>query len=280
MKKIQNLFLLSIIMMACTVNAQDNAGLRLPAGFSATLFANNIGSSRHISITKSGIVFAKLNAPNKEGKAIIRLEDANKDGIADKINGWGNYGGTGIYVRDKNLYASSDQGIFLYQLNDQDEVVNPTTPKVIVKDLIDRRQHSSKSITLDPQGNIYVNIGAYSNACQEKDRMPGSQGMMPCPILDSAGGIWKFDGQKENQVYGDGKRYATGLRNVIGLDWNTQTNSLFVTQHGRDQLNSFYPQYYSDNQNAELPAAKIRQRRRSHVWLSKNKLKRLGWIHS
>jgi glucose/arabinose dehydrogenase len=254
MKKIQNLFLLSIIMMACTVHAQDNAGLRLPAGFSATLFANNIGSSRHISITKSGIVFAKLNSPNKEGKAIVRLEDANKDGVAEKISGWGNYGGTGIYVREKQLYASSDQGIFMYQLNEQDEVVNPTAPKVIVKDLIDRRQHSSKSITLDPQGNIYVNIGAYSNACQEKDRMPGSKGMMPCPILDSAGGIWKFDGQKENQVYGDGKRYATGLRNVIGLDWNTQTNSLFVTQHGRDQLNSFYPQYYSDNQNAELPA--------------------------
>jgi hypothetical protein len=60
MKKIQNLFLLSIIMMACTVNAQDNAGLRLPAGFSATLFANNIGSSRHISITKSGIVVKPL----------------------------------------------------------------------------------------------------------------------------------------------------------------------------------------------------------------------------
>ncbi len=129
MKKIQNLFLLSIIMMACTVHAQDNAGLRLPAGFSATLFANNIGSSRHISITKSGIVFAKLNSPNKEGKAIVRLEDANKDGIAEKISGWGNYGGTGIYVREKQLYASSDQGIFMYQLNEQDEVVNPTAPK-------------------------------------------------------------------------------------------------------------------------------------------------------
>lgn len=155
-------------MMACTAKAQDNAGLRLPAGFSATLFANNIGSSRHITITPSGVVFAKLNAPNKEGKAIIRLEDSNKDGIAEKISGWGEYGGTGIYVRGKNLYASSDQGIFLYQLNDQDEVINPNAPKVIVKDLIDRRQHSSKSITLDPQGNIYVNIGAYSNACQER----------------------------------------------------------------------------------------------------------------
>ena len=154
--------------MACTAKAQDNAGLRLPAGFSATLFANNIGSSRHITITPSGVVFAKLNAPNKEGKAIVRLEDTNKDGIAEKISGWGEYGGTGIYVRGQNLYASSDQGIFLYQLNDQDEVINPTSPKVIVKDLLDRRQHSSKSITLDPQGNIYVNMALIQMLVKKK----------------------------------------------------------------------------------------------------------------
>jgi glucose/arabinose dehydrogenase len=244
----------AVLFLMVVSEAQPNAGLKLPSGFTASLFANNIGAARHIAITQNGVVFAKLNAPNKEGKSIIRLEDTNKDGVAEKITGWANYGGTGIFVRGSNLYASSDENVYLYQLNAKDEVTNPTSPKTIVKGLLDRRQHSSKSIVLDPQGNIYVNIGAYSNACQEKDRTPGSKGMTPCPILDSAGGIWKFDGQKENQVYADGKRYATGLRNVIGLDWNNTTNSLFVTQHGRDQLNSFFPTMYSDNQNAELPA--------------------------
>ncbi len=247
---------LALVFAAINIvsNAQNNAGLKLPAGFKASLFADTIGSARHIAITSNGVVFAKLMYPNKAGKSIIRLEDKNNDGVADKISGWGKYGGTGIFVKGKSLYATSNTGVFLYQLNDQDEVVDPLGPKTIVEGLIDRNQHESKSITLDGQGNIYVNIGAYSNACQEKDRMPGSKGMMPCPVLDSAGGIWKFDSQKENQVYGDGIRYATGLRNVVGLDWNTQTNSLFVTQHGRDQLNSFYPKLYTADQNAELPA--------------------------
>ena len=182
------------------------------------------------------------------------MEDANGDGIAEKISGWGKYGGTGIYVKGNQLYASSDDAVYLYQLDANGEVTNPTAPKTIIQNLHSRRQHASKSITLDPQGNIYVNIGAYSNACQEKDRSVGSKGMMPCPILDSAGGVWKFDGKKENQSYAEGKRYATGLRNVIGLDWNNQTNSLFVTQHGRDQLNTFYPTMYTDAQNADLPA--------------------------
>ena len=244
----------AFIAASFAVNAQDNAGLKLPDGFKATLFANGIGSARQIAITSNGVLFAKLMYPNKGGNSIIRMEDKNNDGIADQVSGWGKYGGTGIFVKGKNLYATSDNDVYLYQLNDKDEVENTASPKTIVKGLIARNQHASKSITLDGQGNIYVNIGAYSNACQEKDRMPGSKGMMPCPILDSAGGIWKFDGQKENQVYGDGKRYATGLRNVVGLDWNKQTNSLFVMQHGRDQLNSFYPTLYNDAQNAELPA--------------------------
>ncbi len=254
MKNLKNIFLSSVMMISLGANAQTNAGLKLPEGFKATLFADSIGSARHITITPNGVVFAKLMYPNKAGNSIIRLEDANKDGLADKITGWGKYGGTGIYVKGNNLYATSDNDVYLYQLNDRDEVVNPLSPKTIVKGLIAKNQHASKSITLDGQNNIYVNIGAYSNACQEKDRIKGSKGMMPCPILDSAGGIWKFDGSKENQVYGDGKRYATGLRNVVGLDWNKQTNSLFVMQHGRDQLNSFYPEFYSDAQSAELPA--------------------------
>ena len=256
MKRNKMILVLTMVLLFCGValQAQENAGLKLPAGFKATLFADTIGSARHIAITSNGVIFAKLMYPNKAGNSIIRLQDQNKDGVADNIKGWAKYGGTGIYVKGNRLYASSDNDVYLYQLNEKDEVVNPLTPTTIVKGLLAKNQHASKSITLDGQNNIYVNIGAYSNACQEKDRMKGSKGMFPCPILDSAGGIWKFNGNKENQVYGDGERYATGLRNVVGLDWNTQTNSLFVTQHGRDQLNSFYPELYSSEQSAELPA--------------------------
>ena len=184
--QILSLFLFALSIMG---KAQENAGLKLPAGFKASLFADNIGSARHIAITKSGVLFAKLNNPNKEGNSIVRLEDANHDGVAEKINGWAKYGGTGIYIKGNSLYASSNEAIFKYDLNSQDEVVNPLTPLTVVSGLIDRREHNSKSITLDMANNIYVNIGAYSNACQEKNRMPGSQGMKPCPILDSAGGI-------------------------------------------------------------------------------------------
>jgi glucose/arabinose dehydrogenase len=133
-------------------------------------------------------------------------------------------------------------------------VADTTHPEIIVRGLINRRQHASKSITLDNAGNIYVNIGAYANACQEQDRTKGSKGRMPCPILDSAAGIWQFNDAKLNQTYADGKRYATGLRNVVGLDWNKENDQLFVMQHGRDQLFQLYPELFDAKQSAELPA--------------------------
>jgi glucose/arabinose dehydrogenase len=103
------------------------------------------------------------------------------------------------------------------------------------------------------QGNIYVNVGAFTNSCQEN---PGlhSKGKMPCNILDSAGGIWQFKADKLNQTYGDGVKFATGLRNVVGLDWNNQANQLFVMQHGRDDLHNLWPELFTERDNAEKPA--------------------------
>lgn len=85
MKK-QFLFLMLVMFsLTISVNAQENAGLTLPQGFKANVFAQNLGSPRHIAITSKGVLFAKLNYPNKEGKSIVRLEDTNGDGVADKI---------------------------------------------------------------------------------------------------------------------------------------------------------------------------------------------------
>ena len=182
------------------------------------------------------------------------MKDLNGDGIVDTVFGFGKYTGTGIAIKNGYLYASSDEEVFRYKLNDKNEVINPDQPEKIITGLINRHQHESKSIALDNDGNIYVNIGAYANACQEKDRTLHSKGRMPCPILDSAGGIWQFKADKLNQTYVDGIRYATGLRNVVGLDWNNQTNTLFVMQHGRDQLHDNWPELFDSKQSAELPA--------------------------
>jgi len=232
---------------------EDNAGLTLPSGFSALKVIENTGQARHIAVTKQGDIYIKL-ARAKDGKGILFLQDENKDGRMEVQSGFGNYGGTGMYLKDGYLYASSNEEVFRYKLNDQEEVTDKNNPEKIITGLLNRRQHESKSIVLDKENNIYVNVGAYSNSCQEKDRTPGSLGQKGCPILDSAGGIWQFKADKLNQTYGDGVHYATGLRNVVGIDWNDKLNTLFVTQHGRDQLHDLFPELYDEKTSALLPA--------------------------
>lgn len=243
----------SFILLNACINAENkkstadvNAGLTLPQGFSAVAVAENLGQARHLVITPQNDLYLHLARP-KDGKGILVFHlDGDK---ATLKNSFANYGGTGIAIKNGYLYASNNTSVYRYKLNGKDEVISTENPELIVTGLLSRRMHEPKAIALDNDGNIYVNIGAYSNICSDYD--PNKTG---CPILDSVAGIWQFKADKLNQSYGDGIRYAGGLRNVVGLDWNQQDNQLFVMQHGRDALHDLYPNLYTVHQSAELPA--------------------------
>lgn len=233
-----------------------NGGLKLPTGFNATVITSNLGAARHMAVNSKGDIYVKMGDV-KNGGGIIELSPASGNKRAAKKAAFGNFGGTGIAIKNGYLYASSNTNVYRYKLNADEQVEDTSKPELIVDGLIDRGQHNSKSIALDNNGNIYVNIGAYSNSCQEHDRENGSKGMDPCPILDSAGGIWQFKADKPNQKYGNGARYATGTRNVVGLDWNNDVNELFVMQHGRDQIGTMFPQFYEAKYADEIPAEEM-----------------------
>lgn len=231
--------------------AKPNAGLKLPENFQATLLIDNLGRTRHLIVTPKNTIYVRLARPQEE-KGTVLLEQAN--GKARVKSRFGDFGGTGVYLRDQYLYTSSNSEIFRYKLNSNYEVISPDAPEKVVTGLVDKGTHNTKSITMDDKGNLYIPIGAPSNSCQVQDRQKGSPGMENCPLLETSGGVWQFKPDKLNQTYQDGIRYATGLRNVVAVDWNTQTNQLYVMQHGRDQLHSIFPDLYTVKQSAELPA--------------------------
>ncbi len=119
----------------------------------------------------------------------------------------------------------------------------------------EQHEHSAKTMAFDNNEHVFVNVGAPSNACQREDRVRGSSGINPCPLLAQHGGIWEFDADKLNQPFGkDGRRYATGIRNAVAITWNAQVGALYAVQMGRDQLYDNWPRLYSAQQSAELPA--------------------------
>jgi glucose/arabinose dehydrogenase len=253
MNKFTNILLSTVFVASACAQKSDAVTIKMPTGFSANTVAKDFGRVRHIAVNVNGDIYMKLERLDK-GKGIIRLRDTNKDGIYDDTLKFGNYIGTGIAIKKGYLYASSNTSVFRYKLDANQNIIDLENPETIVVGLVDKRQHNSKSIALDNAGNIYVNIGAPSNVCQEQDRQQGSKGMMPCPILEIAGGIWQFKADKLNQSYAEGVRYATGFRNVVGLDWNEEVNELFITVHGRDMLYQYFPALYDRKSGAELPA--------------------------
>ncbi len=231
-----------------------DADLKLPQGFSATIIADSLGPLRHLAVTKNGDVYVKLNSTRRSnGKGMYFLSDINHDGRLDKKLAFADYAGTGIKIKDHYLYSTSNTGVLRYKLNDNDEVINPDQPEVIVKGLLDHGRDNSKSIAFDDQNNLYVTIGSYSDACRQEKSAVGIPG---CPILDSAAGIWKFKANKLNQGFSDGVRFSTGIKNAVGIDYNPASKTVFATQHGRS-FDKQSPAYFTGQKSSELPAETI-----------------------
>jgi glucose/arabinose dehydrogenase len=245
-------FLISCQSNSKKVSDADNAGLKLPDGFSAMIYADNLGNTRHLAIHSNNDVYASLSHSNNGG-GIVCLRDEDSDGRADIIKYHGKYEGTGIDLYNGYLYFGADTLIVRYKLT-EGELVPSTDAEIIAGGFTVENQHATKPITFDKAGNLYVTVGAPSNACQEEDRVGGSKGMDPCPLLDLHGGIWRFKADSLNQDQAkDGYRYSSGIRNALAICWNNEVNKLYAIQHGRDQLSQLYPELYTDEQNANIP---------------------------
>lgn len=240
--------LLTGILSSPFIDAQT---LQLPAGFKSTIVAEGLNGARHIAVTPEGNVYVKLSRL-KDGKGIFYLHNKTADGKFNKQDAFGDYPGTGIFIKGNYLYASSNDAVYRYKLDENGAVIDPSKPEKIVSGLVDRKFDNSKSIVVDNANHIYVNAGSYVNACLLD--IPSKKAPNPCPLLDSVGGIWQFSTSKPNQQYKDAVHYAIGFKNVVGLDWNTQTSTLFILQHGRGDLNKYYPEYFTEEQDKMLPA--------------------------
>jgi glucose/arabinose dehydrogenase len=74
----------------------------------------------------------------------------------------------------------------------------------------------------------------------------------PCTELVTRAGIWRYKADQQDQAFGPGARFATGIRNGMGLTMNPADGTLYMAMHGRDQLGANWG--FTVAQNAELPA--------------------------
>lgn len=242
------------------LDLEENGGLFLPDGFEAVAVVNRLdGQARHIAVNENGDIYVKLRRPDKKGGNAV-LRDTDGDGRADVIKKFGKYKvhgsyGTGMRIHNGYLYYSSQAEVYRQKLT-PGKMVPESEMETIVIDDHERtsREHIGKPMAFDDQGYLYVPVGGPSNACQDPKRTPGAPGQDPCPQLETYAGIWRFYADRPNQLQSEAYRYATGIRSLVGLEWNPMDSSLYTVMHGRDDLLRLFADRFTPWQSALLPA--------------------------
>jgi glucose/arabinose dehydrogenase len=277
---------LSSLVIALTVahaaGAQatcPTAGLKLPAGFCATIFADSLPGVRSIAVAPNGDVFVALqNGRNPAMGGVMALRDAGKSGKADKREKFvSGFASSQVAVFDNHLYvemipSAPPRGssapavtttIVRYPLK-AGELTPAGKPDTIIEHIPAYPGHSTRNFAIASDGAMYLNIGSPSNSCQKPDRAPGVAGTNPCTELDTRAGVWKFDARKLHQSPSAANHFARGIRNAVGIAVHPGDNRLWTTQHGRDQLYDWRAKLGLDSAaaqkyNAENPAEELMQ---------------------
>ena len=231
----------------------DNGGLKLPDGFCALVVADDLGPARHLVIAPNGDAYVATLGGRGAGAQppLVALRDADGDGRYEVKERFGEGGATGIGLRNGYLYVGTPASVVRYKMTTG--TLKPTgEAEAVAVELPAQRQHEDKGIAFDGRGGLYVNIGAPSNACQSPDRRAKVAGQDPCPLLETVGGIWKFDENKLGQKEADGTRYATGLRQMPAIAWHD--GALYIAMNNRDQLDTLWPDTFRAEDNVNRPS--------------------------
>ncbi len=156
----------------------DTAGLQLPDGFCATVFADSVPGARHVVVGPNGDVFVNTQPPGRGSagtsgtatRTILAMRDTDRDGKADMQRRFGTGGGTGIALQGNSLYATAGNSILRYRIPSGS--LTPTgKPDTIITDL-PTTGHRAHNFVLVGRV-LYLNVGSRTNACQEQDRQAG-----------------------------------------------------------------------------------------------------------
>ena len=249
--------------------ACDTAGLSLPPGFCATVFADDLGHVRHMAFGPGGVLFANTwsgryfpHSPPPAAPFMVALRDAKGTGKADQVArfgpgpGDGVAGGSGVAVYKGHVYAELNDKIVRYPLG-KDGLPENAPSEVVLSGMPLTGDHPMHPFVISPKGEIFVDMGSITNACQAQNRKLHVPGQTPCTEKETRGGLWKYEADKLGQVFSAKERYASGIRNGEGLSFDA-AGRLYDTQHGRDQLPANWPESYTDLKHAtELPAEEL-----------------------
>ena len=188
-----------------------NGQLTVPRGITVAKYAELRGA-RAMVVGPDGSVY--VSTP-RSGE-IHRLRDTNGDGTADAVTVVlaGLDRPHGMAFHKGRFFVANTGGVVRFAL---DAAGVPTGAGEALNTYDAGGGHWTRSIVFGADGRMYVSIGSTCNVCVEK--------------TPERAAVMVYDEHGKN-----GRVYASGLRNAVGMAWEPRTGRLWVTQHERDML--------------------------------------------
>jgi glucose/arabinose dehydrogenase len=228
MRSVLTLF---IIALACTGSAGPEAAapgsvetpgdttrvtaldgrLTVPAGFKVQVFAR-VAGARWLALGPDGAVY--VSQPGRG--QVTRLVDATGDGVADsqRVVLSDLERPHGMAFHKGYLYVANTDGVVRARLG-ADGV--PAGSAERVNSYSSGGGHWTRTVIFGADSAMYVSIGSTCNVCEE--RSPDRAAVM------------RYDEDGRN-----GRLFARGLRNAVGMAVHPTTKRIWVSQHERDNL--------------------------------------------
>lgn len=223
-----------------------------PEGFKVTKYADAFQNPRWMYQLPNGdVLVVESNTPHglleKVGAAVIGanksndmrnsanritlLRDTNQDGIPEQRTTFLENLNLpfGVLLLKGNLYVANTDALWVYPYTDGQLMITQPGKKILDLPAGKHNRHWTRNIISNKEGTkIYIAIGSGSNV--------GEKGLEE--EKDKAR-IWEINPD------GSGlKVYASGLRNPVGMDWEPQSQTLWVAVNERDGLgDNLVPDY-------------------------------------
>ena len=194
--------------------------LRVPAGYTLTLWAQDLPSARLMVPTPTGDLI--LSQP-RGGVVVLLLADRDDDGRSDgrKTLFSGLDRPNGVDLHEGWLYVAEATAVSRVPFNAETRAVQGKL-QPLVSGLTADGGHWRKTARIGPDGKLYLGQGSTCNVCLEKDARRAT--------------MMRFDADGSR-----GEIIATGLRNPYGFDWAPWDSALYATENSRDLLGDDIP---------------------------------------
>ncbi|MHB9027719.1 MAG: PQQ-dependent sugar dehydrogenase, partial [Candidatus Latescibacterota bacterium] len=186
--------------------------LRLPPGFSISIFARDVPGARVMVQDSFGNFW--VSRTRQGTVSVLEVREGRVARRSDVFRGRNNPHGLAMGPHDL-LYIAEEDKVSRVTLYSDDTLHK-------IADLPSGGGHSTRTIMFGPDGRLYVSIGSSCNVCEERDaRRAAIYVMNP-------------DGSNFRQ-------YASGLRNAVFMTTNPVDGDIWATEMGRDLLGDDLP---------------------------------------